>query len=102
MVAIRFNEPIRPMTLGTMGANGVHSLAVSCHLCHHEAIISAAPWPDDVPTADGVHALRHHRRRCATQLAGAACAREPERRPMAVRPRKGGRGAEQNRALRML
>jgi hypothetical protein len=29
--------------------DSVHSLAVSCHLCHHEAIISAAPWPDDVP-----------------------------------------------------
>jgi hypothetical protein len=37
------------MTLGNMRANGVHSLAVSCHLCHHEAIINAAPWPDDVP-----------------------------------------------------
>jgi len=43
------NEPIEPMTLGNMRANGVHSLAVSCHLCHHEAIMSASPWPDDVP-----------------------------------------------------
>ena len=49
MTATRFNEPIQPMTLGNMRANGVHSLAASCHLCHHEAIISAAPWPDDVP-----------------------------------------------------
>ena len=49
MGARRFNEPIEPMTLGNMRANGVRSLAVSCHLCHHEAIISAAPWPDDVP-----------------------------------------------------
>jgi hypothetical protein len=49
MGARRFNEPIEPMTLGNMPANGVRSLAVSCHLCHHEAIISAAPWPDDVP-----------------------------------------------------
>ena len=32
-----------------MRASGVHSLTVSCHLCHHEAIISAALWPDDVP-----------------------------------------------------
>jgi hypothetical protein len=32
-----------------MRANGVHSLAVSRHLCRHEAIISAALWPDDVP-----------------------------------------------------
>jgi hypothetical protein len=49
MVVSRFNEPVRPMTLGNMRANGVHSLAASCRLCHHEAIISAAPWPDDVP-----------------------------------------------------
>jgi hypothetical protein len=48
MAPSRFNEPIQPMTLGNMRANGVHSLAVSCHLCHHEAVISAAPWPDDV------------------------------------------------------
>jgi hypothetical protein len=49
MAATRINEPIQPMTLGNMRANGVHSLVVSCHLCHHEAIISAAAWPDDVP-----------------------------------------------------
>jgi hypothetical protein len=49
MAAKRLDEPIEPMTLGNMRENGVHSLAVSCHLCHHEAIISAAPWPDDVP-----------------------------------------------------
>jgi hypothetical protein len=47
MMARRINEPIEPMTLGNMRANGVHSLAVSCHLCHHEAIINAAHWPDD-------------------------------------------------------
>jgi len=40
---VRFNEPIEPMTLGNMHANGVRSLAVSCHLCHHEAVISDAP-----------------------------------------------------------
>jgi hypothetical protein len=49
MAPTRFNDPIHPMTLGNMRANGVHLLAVSCQLCHHEAIISAAPWPDDVP-----------------------------------------------------
>jgi hypothetical protein len=37
------------MTLGNMRANGVRSLAVSCHLCHHEAVLSADSWPDDVP-----------------------------------------------------
>jgi hypothetical protein len=30
----RFNEPIDPMTLGNMRANGVRSLDVSCSLCH--------------------------------------------------------------------
>jgi hypothetical protein len=49
MAARRVNEPIEPMTLCNMRVNGVHSLAVTCHLCHHEAIISAARWPDDVP-----------------------------------------------------
>jgi hypothetical protein len=38
-----------PMTLGNMRANGVRSLAVSRHLCHHQAVLSADPWPDDVP-----------------------------------------------------
>jgi hypothetical protein len=38
-----------PMTLGNMRANGARSLAVSCHLCHHEAVLSADSWPDDVP-----------------------------------------------------
>jgi hypothetical protein len=49
MTRSRFNEPIQPMTLGNMRTNGVRSLAVGCHLCHHEAVISGAPWPDDVP-----------------------------------------------------
>jgi hypothetical protein len=35
-----------PMTLGNMCANGVRSLDVCCWLCHHRAILSAAPWPD--------------------------------------------------------
>jgi hypothetical protein len=45
----RFNEPIEPMTLGNMRANGVRSLAVSCHKCHHETVINADQWSDDVP-----------------------------------------------------
>jgi hypothetical protein len=44
----RFTDPIELMTLGNMRANGVRSLAVSCHLCHHETIISAARWADEV------------------------------------------------------
>jgi hypothetical protein len=45
----RFDQPIEPMTLGSMRANGVRSLDVSCWECHHRAIMSAEPWPDDVP-----------------------------------------------------
>jgi hypothetical protein len=37
------------MTLGNMRALGVRSLAVSCSLCHHEAVVDAAPWPDHMP-----------------------------------------------------
>jgi hypothetical protein len=39
----------RPNDLGTMRANGVRSLDVSCWLCHHRAILRAGPWPNDVP-----------------------------------------------------
>ena len=49
MAPTRFNDPIQPMTLGNMRSNGVHSLAVSCHLCHHEAVINAAAWSDELP-----------------------------------------------------
>jgi hypothetical protein len=34
MAARRLNEPIEPMTLGNMRANGVRSLDVSCWQCH--------------------------------------------------------------------
>jgi hypothetical protein len=37
------------MTLGNMRANGVRSLDVCCWQCHHRAIFSADPWPDDLP-----------------------------------------------------
>jgi hypothetical protein len=49
MMAARFNEPIQPMTLGNMRANGVRSLDVCCWVCHHRTILSADPWSDDVP-----------------------------------------------------
>jgi hypothetical protein len=40
--------------MGNMRANGLRSLDVSRWLSHHQAIISAAPWPDaDVRAADG-------------------------------------------------
>jgi hypothetical protein len=34
------------MTLRNMRANGVSSLAVTCVLCHHRAVLSVDPWPD--------------------------------------------------------
>jgi hypothetical protein len=40
--------PITPMTLGNMRSLGVHSLAVTCELCHHEAVLPAARWGDAV------------------------------------------------------
>ena len=46
MPASRYTGP--PMTLGNMRHHGVRSLAVSCHLCHHAAVLSVEPWPDAV------------------------------------------------------
>jgi hypothetical protein len=45
----RSNYLTEPMTLGNMRENGVRSLAVSCWICHHQAVLSAAPWPDGLP-----------------------------------------------------
>jgi hypothetical protein len=36
------------MTLGNMRELGVRSLAVTCELCHHEAVLPADGWPDTV------------------------------------------------------
>ena len=49
MARSRFNDPIEPMTLGNMRANGVRSLDVSCWICHHRTILNAQRWSDDVP-----------------------------------------------------
>ena len=45
----RFDYPIELMTLGNMRELGVRSLDVSCWLYHHQALLSADRWPDDVP-----------------------------------------------------
>jgi hypothetical protein len=45
----RNGYPIIPMTLGNVRENSVRSFAVSCSLCHHQAVVDATPWPDDVP-----------------------------------------------------
>jgi hypothetical protein len=44
----RFDRPIEPMTLGSMRELGVRSLDVSCRNRHHQAVLSADRWPDDV------------------------------------------------------
>jgi hypothetical protein len=45
MARSRSNDPIEPMTLGNMRANGVRSLAIYCRQCHHETIINVDHWP---------------------------------------------------------
>jgi hypothetical protein len=45
----QYSEPITPMTLGNMRANGVRSLSVYCVVCHHEAVLDVEAWPDHVP-----------------------------------------------------
>ncbi|MGA7455130.1 MAG: hypothetical protein WBW73_29100 [Rhodoplanes sp.] len=44
----RARYPITPMTLGNMRSLGVRSLAVTCELCHHEAVLPADRWSDAV------------------------------------------------------
>ena len=39
---------MRPLAFGNMRDLGVHSLAVTCELCHHEAVLSAERWGDAV------------------------------------------------------
>ncbi len=42
------SPPGPPMTLGNMRSLGVRLLAVTCELCHHEAVLPADRWPDEV------------------------------------------------------
>jgi len=37
-----------PITLGNMCELGVRSLAVTCGLCHHQAVLPADRWSDAV------------------------------------------------------
>ncbi len=37
------------MTLANMRANGVRSLVIYCHCCHHSAELNADAYPDDLP-----------------------------------------------------
>jgi hypothetical protein len=47
MPPTRYQGP--PMTLANMRAQGVCSLSVTCHLCHHEALLNADRFADAVP-----------------------------------------------------
>jgi hypothetical protein len=41
-------DPVQSMTLGQMRRNGVRSLAVQCHACHHQVVITADLWGDHI------------------------------------------------------
>src|SRR5712692_2041327 len=45
----RPDEPIHPMTLGTMRRQGVRGLFVTCQHCGRETAVNVDTWPDDVP-----------------------------------------------------
>jgi len=40
MAHSRFNDPIQPMDLANMRANGVRSLDIQCHNCRHRVIMN--------------------------------------------------------------
>jgi hypothetical protein len=48
MARSRFNAPITPMDLANMRENGVRSLAVSCWICQHRAVLNVDHLPDNV------------------------------------------------------
>jgi hypothetical protein len=43
-----FNEPIEPMDLANMRANGVRSLLIWCRNCHYEKIMNVDHLPGNV------------------------------------------------------
>jgi hypothetical protein len=43
----KFDEPIRPMTLGGMRRQGVRALFATCQNCGHERAVNMDDWPDD-------------------------------------------------------
>ena len=48
MARSRFNDPIEPMDLANMRANGVRSLAVQCPQCRREVIMNVDHLPGDL------------------------------------------------------
>ena len=83
MADICVMEPIPPMTLGNMRANGVRSLSVYCIAGHHEAVLDVERWPDHVLVPLVSHPLRDDRRTRPAELEGAAPARKSDRYSMA-------------------
>jgi len=43
------SQPGEPMDLANMRSLGIGSLAVTCELCHHAAVVDVARWPGHVP-----------------------------------------------------
>jgi hypothetical protein len=54
MARSRFNDPIEPMDLANMLANGVRSLDIQCHNCRRRAIMNIDHLPGNltVPSPD--------------------------------------------------
>jgi hypothetical protein len=48
MATRRFNDPIEPIDLANMRANGVRSLLIFCRNCHHEKIMNVDHLPGDL------------------------------------------------------
>jgi hypothetical protein len=48
MARSRFNDPIEPMTLENMRANGVRSLDIQCNQCRHRVILNVDHLPRDL------------------------------------------------------
>jgi hypothetical protein len=71
------------MTLGNIRRNGMRSVEAYCYICHHQTVLSADCWPDDlaVPWFKPrmvCTPLRHYRRcRRAAELERASAALTP-------------------------
>jgi hypothetical protein len=50
-MASRFTDPIEPMDLANMRANGVRSLDVQCHQCRHRVIVNVEHLSGNVTVA---------------------------------------------------
>jgi hypothetical protein len=48
MARSRFNDPIEPMTLENMRANGVRSLDIQCNQCRHEVVLNVDHLPGHI------------------------------------------------------